>query len=92
MNTARPSSLRPTSRLLVNGIIAATSTVVRASMRGDWHHALAMAERRRYLLARLEAESRGVEVSAIRALQQAVCESENALEVIGAGSWQPSRT
>jgi hypothetical protein len=92
MNTAPPSSLRPAGRLLVNGIVAATSTVVRASMRGDWIHALATAERRRELLATLETEGRGVDASSIRALQQAVCESEHALAVIGAERWQTSRT
>jgi hypothetical protein len=91
MNTTQASGLRPASKLLVNGIVAATSTVVQAGLRGDWGRALAMADHRRNLLARLETESCGAGGSCIEALRQAVRESERALAVIGATRWQQSR-
>ncbi len=86
--STRQVSLRPvagypsSSRLLVNGILGQTSSLVRHALGGDWRGVVVAAERRRELLGRLEEQCFPQEAADVTALRQAVEESEQALALI----------
>lgn len=79
---ASAEELRPSSRLLVNGILAATARLVREAMQGDWRRATAVSLHRRVLLDKLGAMGLEGEQAAVIALRQAVAESDRALAVM----------
>jgi len=79
MRAASAAALRPSSRLLVNGILAATGRLVREAMQGNWSNASAVALHRRVLLDKLGTAEVEGEHSAMHALRQAVAESDQAL-------------
>ena len=76
-------------RLLVNGILAQTTTLVREALNGNWQGVVAAAQVRRKLLARLGAEDLMRASPAVVALRQAVAESDQALAIIGSSTLAP---
>jgi len=68
--------LRPASRLLAQGIVTATRTLVASAMNGNWDDLPGLALSRRTLLEQLEAGASPEEQSCISALRQAVDESD----------------
>jgi len=72
-----------THRLLVNAILGQTSVLVRNALGGNWSAAAAAAGRRRRMLGQLEQECLPREEGSVRALRQAVEESERALARMG---------
>lgn len=70
-------------RLLVRGILAQTSRVVRDAQSSNWPRAAVAAADRRALLDRLEQQCRPHEHAVVAALGQAVTESEHVLALIG---------
>ncbi len=73
MNVPR---LRPANRLLAQGIVMATRTLVVSALHGDWADFPGLSLHRRSLLERLEAAGTADEQACIVALRQAVEESE----------------
>lgn len=70
-------------RLLVSGILAQTSRVVRDAQSGNWSAVAVASAQRRELLGRLEQQCCPQEHAAVAALGQAIAESEHVLALIG---------
>lgn len=74
MNAPR---LRPANRLLAQGIVTATRTLVVSALHGNWSECPGLALHRRNLLERLEEAGTPDEQACIVALRQAVDESDS---------------
>jgi hypothetical protein len=79
MSAGFVAGLRPSGQFLANGIVGATSLLVRNVMQRNWTAANAVARRRRILLRELEQVGLAIDPSCVEALRQAVLESDSAL-------------